>query len=88
MDAEQMPKVDLNKDLPRLTTSDLHYMKRVGEENLERVIKLKKYRKKNRFLGSCLAAVAASIYCYTLYAIKQEKFFDNFDEPEKEPGEQ
>ena len=32
-------------------------------------------------LGSCFA-IAISIYAYTMYAIKQEKFLDDFDMPD------
>lgn len=78
-----MPKVNLSRDAPKITVSDLHYMRQVEIANLERVNRLKKVRSNNRLMGSCLTAFALAIYGYTIYAVKQEKFLDDFDEPEK-----
>ena len=83
MDNEQMPKVNLTRDAPRLTISDLHHMKRIEEENLKRVIKFKRTRFLNRVTATGLVAGVIGIYSYTIWAVKQEKFLDDFDEPEK-----
>lgn len=81
MDGEQMPKVDLKKDIPRLSTSDLHWIKQIEQENLERVQKFKSIRKKNLIVGGLLVFGVASIYTYTLHAVKQEQYFDDFEIP-------
>lgn len=74
-----MPKVDLNK----LNRSDQEFINRLQRENLERVAKLKKVRRNNIITASCLGAMIIGIYSYTIYAVKQETFLDDFNEPEK-----
>lgn len=78
-------------------------MKLIEEQNLQRVLKLKKTRKnniltgefrKNRkiastslifvFLGFLLGGAVLGIYGYSMFAVQQEKFLDDFDEPAKE----
>ncbi|XP_011301016.1 cytochrome c oxidase assembly factor 3, mitochondrial [Fopius arisanus] len=82
MEGETMPKVDLAKESSKLSISDLHWMKVIEKQNLERVQKLKLERKRNTVIGLVLATVAASIYAYTIHAVKQENYFDDFEVPE------
>lgn len=80
---ESMPKVDLIKDGEKLKSIDVVYMKRVEQQNLERAQKVQAYRITNRRTAIGLALGVIGIYAYTIYAVKQEKFLDDFDEPEK-----
>lgn len=80
-DGDRMAKINLDKD--KLTNIEKEYMQRVHQKNLDRVQKFTKTRNKNRFLGLGLGVGVVSIYSYTLWAIKQEKFLDDFEEPEK-----
>lgn len=68
---------------PKLSTAQLNFMKLIEQTNLERVAKLEKIRRRNTFTGWGLAAVVVGIYGYSMYAIKQEKFLDDFEEPAK-----
>lgn len=88
MDGDRMPKVDLSKDAIKLSTSDLHWIKRVEQENIDRVKKLKALRNRNIIVGGLLGGVVLSIYSYTLKAIKQEQYFDDFDFPETTVSEE
>lgn len=88
MDGDRMPKVDLSKDSIKLSTSDLHWIKRVEQENIDRVKKLKVIRNRNLIVGGLLGATVLSIYSYTLKAIKQEQYFDDFDLPETTVSEE
>ncbi|RLU20233.1 hypothetical protein DMN91_006840 [Ooceraea biroi] len=81
--AEYMPKVDVVKDAGRLKSTDVVYMKRLEEHNLERAKRVQIYRKRNRISGIVLGLTALSIYVYTMYAVKQEKFLDDFEVPQK-----
>lgn len=79
--ADHMPKVDADKDKPRLTQSQLNYMKYIEQQNLERVQKLKRLRRNNILTGLTLGAAVFGIYAYTILSVKQETFLDDFDEP-------
>lgn len=81
--SDTLPKLDLKKDQRKLTPTDLINMKRVEEINLQRVTKLTQIRKKNIFTAAFLAFGVIGIYAYTIGAVKQEEFLDDFNEPEK-----
>lgn len=58
------------------------YMKKLNERNLERYAKEKQLQKHYKISGAVLFAVVLSVYFYTMYAINQEKFLDDFTVPE------
>lgn len=74
-----MPKADLS----RLNESDKEFIRRLQEQNLERVAKLKRVRRNNLLTAGFLGLGIIGIYSYTIYAVKQETFLDDFNEPEK-----
>lgn len=78
-----MPKVDLKKDRAKIKNIHISLMNEVEKQNSERVKQLMKLRRSNRILGSILGVTVLSIYLYTIYTVKQEKFLDDFNEPEK-----
>ncbi|XP_012534997.1 cytochrome c oxidase assembly factor 3, mitochondrial [Monomorium pharaonis] len=80
---ETMPKVDLIKDGEKLKSTDVVYMKRMEEQNFQRAKKVQGYRRSNNRTAISLGLVALGIYAYTIYAVKQEKFLDDFEMPEK-----
>ncbi|CAB0033610.1 unnamed protein product [Trichogramma brassicae] len=80
-DGDQMKKVDLSKD--KVSAIQREYMKRVQKQNDERVAQWRGIRMRNRFIGVGLGCMVASIYAYSMIAIKQESFLDDFNEPEK-----
>ncbi|KAL6267469.1 hypothetical protein P5V15_000545 [Pogonomyrmex californicus] len=80
---ETMPKVDILKDVGRLKSTDVVYMKRLEEQNLQRAKKVQVYRKANNRTAFALTLGVIGIYAYTIYSVKQEKFLDDFDVPEK-----
>jgi hypothetical protein len=78
---ERMPKVDLVKDKANISRTTVDYMKIVEKENLRRVQELQKLRQRNVRTGLMLGAGVLGIYLYTIFAVRQEKFLDDFDEP-------
>lgn len=80
---EAMPKVDVLKDVGKLKSTDLVYMKRIEEQNLQRAIRVHGYRKANNRTAIALSLGVIGIYAYTIYSVKQEKFLDDFEVPEK-----
>jgi len=85
MPSDHMPKVDLAKDSDKINKFQLDLMKKVERQNLERAQKLRKVRARSR--GTLFAGLAAviGIYTYTLVAVKQETFLDDFNVPESIP---
>ncbi|KAK0163442.1 hypothetical protein PV327_007121 [Microctonus hyperodae] len=88
MDPEDMPKLNIAKDASKLSTSDRHYIKKIEEYNIERVARLKKYNRSGNIIGGLLGLGVISIYAYTIYAVKQERFLDDFDIPQTTTGKQ
>ncbi|XP_043500511.1 cytochrome c oxidase assembly factor 3, mitochondrial [Polistes fuscatus] len=84
MDKDQMPKVNWTTDSNKINASNILLMQEIEKKNSERVKQLIKLRRSNRILGSLLGIAVFSIYFYTIYTVKQEKFLDDFKEPEKE----
>uniref|UniRef100_A0A224YDW1 Cytochrome c oxidase assembly factor 3 n=1 Tax=Rhipicephalus zambeziensis TaxID=60191 RepID=A0A224YDW1_9ACAR len=74
-----MPKIDVQKELSG--SAQLNYMKIVERENMERVRRLKRIRHRNLLTGCLLAGGVCGIFAYSVLAVKQEKFLDNFEEP-------
>lgn len=68
---------------PKLTPAQLAFMKLTEHENLKRVQKLEGIRRRNWMTGWALGISVLTIYGYTILTIKQEKFLDDFQEPEK-----
>lgn len=79
--ADQMPKVDFDKDKSRLSETQLNYMKYIENQNIERAQKLKKLKRNNIITALTLGAAVVGIYAYSILAVKQETFLDDFNEP-------
>lgn len=66
-----------------LKKAEIDYMKIIEQKNRERVQKLQTISKKNRVTGIAIGAGVFSIYLYSIFAVKQETFLDDFNEPAK-----
>lgn len=71
----------------KLKSSEVDFMKLIEKENLVRVQKLQSLRRRNNLTGIVLGGTVLSIYLYSMLAIKQEKFLDDFSEPVKVSNE-
>ena len=58
------------------------YMSKINARNVERYQQEKKLKLHYRITGALLISFALSVYAYTMFAIRQEKFLDDFDVPE------
>lgn len=76
-------KVTNPSEGPQLSAAQLKFMQLIEAQNLERIAKLDRIRRRNTLTGWGLAAAVVGIYTYSIFAVKQEKFLDDFDEPEK-----
>lgn len=68
---------------PALNKTQEHFMRLLEQENRERVAALLRFKKKSKLIGFGLAGAVIGIYSYTILAIGQEKFLDDFEEPQK-----
>jgi len=73
-------KIDLAKD--QLSPEQKMYIQKLVEKNNERFTQQKQLKRHYKITGFILFSFVFSIYFYTLFSIKQEKFLDDFDIPE------
>ncbi|XP_045106639.1 cytochrome c oxidase assembly factor 3, mitochondrial-like isoform X1 [Portunus trituberculatus] len=78
-DGRQMPRLNLQRDSPQLSKAQLDYMKLIEGQNAERVRKLALQRRNNVIVGSLIGLGVLSIYGYSIYSVKQEKFLDELE---------
>jgi len=74
-------EIDLSTELKNMKQSDQLYIKRMEAFNKDRVKKLKILRGRNLLIGIGVTAGVVGIYSYTMKAVKQEGFLDDFDPP-------
>lgn len=86
MSEDQMPKIDTKT----LKPTDVSFMKFIEQQNIARVNKLKRIRRNNLITASVIGTGVLSIYFYSMFAVRQETFLDDFEEPAKvvEPAKQ
>lgn len=83
MSQPNAPKVKYADPKRNLRPAEIDFMKLIEKQNVERVLKLKKTRKNNLITAAALGGTVLAIYGYSLFAVKQEKFLDDFEEPVK-----
>lgn len=72
----------LSVDNKAFGIAEQNYIRKISERNFERFKKEQTLRKHYRVTGVILFGFVLSVYGYTMYAISQEKFLDDFDVPE------
>lgn len=71
----------------QLKQSELDFMKLVEKQNLQRVKKLRLQKTRNNWTGLVIGGTVVAIYLYSMLAVKQERFLDDFNEPQKVAAE-
>ncbi|XP_072947552.1 cytochrome c oxidase assembly factor 3, mitochondrial [Epargyreus clarus] len=82
-DSNFKPKINPGSKDPVLKQAELDYMKIIEQKNRERVLKLQQIGRRNRITGFSIGAGVVGIYLYSIFAVKQETFLDDFEEPAK-----
>lgn len=67
----------------KLKQTELDFMKLVEKQNLQRVKKLRLQKTRNNWTGLVIGGTVIGIYLYSMLAVKQERFLDDFNEPQK-----
>ncbi len=82
--AETMKQVEV--DEPHVQSAlgqiQMNLVKQAEKQNLDRAERHRKFRRKDWMVGLTCFAIVVGIYCYTIFAIKQEQFLDDFDMPD------
>ena len=80
--------ISLNEiDQKKLSPAMQMYANKINAKNVEEFNKMKKVKSYNRIVAGLLATFVLGVYGYTMFAISQEKFLDDFDVPEPpDPG--
>jgi len=76
----EVDEADTQKQLGRL---QMDFVRKAEKRNKERANFHRFFRRKDWMIASFCVCVVIGIYSYTIFAIKQEKFLDDFDMPEE-----
>lgn len=82
-DSTFKPKINSTAQDPVLKQAEISYMRLIEQKNRERVQRLQQISKKNRITGLAIGTGVFSVYLYSIFAVKQETFLDDFEEPVK-----
>lgn len=77
------PKIKYGENAGTINKAQLEFMKLVEQQNFERATKLQRLRRNNLMTAGALLGTVVGIYAYSIWSVKQEKFLDDFNEPEK-----
>ena len=75
-------EVDERHVQEKLGKTEMTFVKKAEKMNANRANKHVKYRRKDWIIGGTCVTLAISIYAYTIYAMKQEQFLDDFEMPD------
>lgn len=83
MAAKKMTQVDVDEPAvqKQLGQIQMDFVRRAERLNADRAVRHKKTRRGDWTVAITCVAIAVSIYVYTIYAIKQESFLDDFEMP-------
>lgn len=79
---DYLKKIDLNTEMKNFSPVQQMYFRKLIERNAIRARREQRARNHFRISGLILFTIVFSVYGYTMLAIKQEKFLDDFDTPE------
>lgn len=82
----QQVEVDEAGVKEKLGDIQMAFVKKAEGRNAKRASMHRYYRKKDAFTGLTCMAVAGSIYAYTIIAMEQEDFLDDFEMPDPMDG--
>lgn len=79
-----MPQVDVDEPNVRrqLGPVQMNFVKQAERDTAKRASRHRMFRRKDWYVAAVCISIAASIYAYTIFAIKQETFLDDFDMPD------
>ena len=81
---QRMQQVEVDEAIVKQQLGDIQmaFVKKAEIRNKERATRHRFYRKKDWVIGATCITIAISIYAYTIFAMKQETFLDDFEMPD------
>ncbi|KAF6035984.1 hypothetical protein EB796_005699 [Bugula neritina] len=76
-------KLDMKAEFEKLNPTEQHFVRKAELVNRARALSQKSLRKRNITVAGAIFAGVLSIYAYTIIAVKQEKFLDDYDDMHK-----
>lgn len=76
----EVDEVDIQKKLGKL---QMDFVRKAEQTNKNRAKMHRFFRRKDWMIAAFCVFMVVGIYSYTIFAIKQEKFLDDFDMPEE-----
>jgi len=76
-------EVDEAEIQKRLGKVNMHFIKKAEKRNKERSKMHRFFRRKDWLIAGICFSMVIGIYGYTIFAIQQERFLDDFDMPEE-----
>merc|ERR1711962_731743 len=76
-------EVDEAEIQKRLGKVNMHFIKKAEKRNKERSKMHRFFRRKDWLIAGICFGLVSGIYAYTIFAIQQERFLDDFDMPEE-----
>ncbi|KAK2151713.1 hypothetical protein LSH36_353g00030 [Paralvinella palmiformis] len=83
MASGQMPRIDMDKEFNKFSPRDQHFIKKVTEMNKTRAMNRFLVQHRNKWTAALIISGVMGIYVYTMSAVQQENFLDDFDPPSK-----
>jgi len=82
--AKRMEQVEVDEQhvKDQLGQKSMAFVKKAEKMNAKRASKHVLFRRKDWVIGGTCFAIAIAIYGYTIYAMKQERFLDDFEMPD------
>jgi len=83
--APRMEQVEVDEDdvQKRLGKINMDFVRKAEKRNKERAKTHRFFRRKDWMIAGTCFGIVIGIYSYTIWAIQQEKFLDDFDMPEE-----
>jgi len=75
--------VDESEVQKRLGSINMDFVRKAERKNKERANMHKFFRRTDWMIAATCFAIVGGIYGYTMFAIQQEKFLDDFEMPEE-----
>lgn len=82
---ETMQQVDVDEPnvQKQLGNINMDFVRKAEKRNKERAKMHRFFRRKDWMIAATCFAIVLGIYAYTIFAIQQEKFLDDFEMPEE-----
>ena len=80
MEQVEVDELDVQKKLGKI---NMDFVRKAEKRNKQRATMHRFFRRKDWMIAGTCFGIVVGIYSYTIFAIQQEKFLDDFEMPEE-----